>query len=338
MNSVLVTGVAGFIGSHINQDLLDRGCRVIGVDNLSSGYYSHLPSHRKNLSLFDFYDMDVCDPNMIDIFAAQRPEVVYHCAAMPREGTSPFQPFEITRTNILASVHILELGLRYGMKRYTFLSSMSVYGNQKSPFDEKMRRKPADPYGTSKSGTEQIIEQLAEVHDFEYCIIRPHNVIGPGLALNDKYRGVAGIFINSVMRKEPIYIYGKDHKRAFSNIKDCLPCFLKAAELGVANREIINLGGQEVVTVEELATEVIKNLPEYPVPEIIHLPPRPLEVEIAYCTTEKSEKLLDYKETYGWRAAIADMCEDAKQKGPQEWKKDGLPLGGENLPMPWRKI
>lgn len=216
-------------------------------------------------------------------------------------------------------------------------NSMSVYGKGRLPFDEKQPAKPVDPYGVSKWATEQILWQLADTHKFEAVVLRPHNVVGERQNMQDKFRNVAAIFINSIMRKEPLYLFGNNHMRAFSYILDSLPCFMRAATNQAVIGKTINVGGKEFITIKELAEEIIKNMPEYPRPEIIQLPPRPHEVAEAYCTTALSEELLGYQEEYGWKEGIRRMVEWCKIQGPREWRYDTLPLISEATPLPWIK-
>lgn len=337
---IMVTGIAGLIGSWIAEGLIKEGTKVIGVDDLSGGFIENVPTWLpQSRDLLEFHQVDISDYRKIEeVFAQTCPQCIVHCAAVAREGASEFQPYKITKSNILISSILLELGVKYKMKRFVFLSSMSCYGDgkKKPPFDEKMPRMPVDPYGVSKAATEAIVEQLAETHGFEYVIIRPHNCTGPRQMINDRYRNVAGIFMNSIMRQEPLALFGKDHRRAFSYIEDALPAFLSAIGSEKANGEIINVGGKEQITVSELAEEIIKNMPEYPRPQIVQLPARPHEVAEAFCTTEKSELLLGYKEKYGWREGIRRMCEWAKEQGPRPWVYDYLPLLNEKAPLVWR--
>lgn len=331
---LLVTGCAGLIGSHLAKGLIEAGHSVIGIDNLSGGSSLNLP--RMPDQRFKFFQADLTKyPEMEELFCSQRPEIIFHLASCAREGASEFQPYKITLANILASVVVLELGLKYGMKRLIFFSSMSVYGKQDPPFSEKMPRMPVDPYGVNKAATEEAIEEMAETHGFEYIILRPHNVFGNGASLSDPYRGVVSIFMNRIMRREPIYIYGENHVRAFSYIEDCLPAMLRTVDSKNVVGEIINIGGIEPISVMDMAETIISCFPDYPRPEIIQLPPRPHEVPRAWCTVDKSVKLLHYKESVGWKGGISRMAAWAKERGPQPWVMDDLPLLSEKAPKPW---
>ena len=334
---VLITGCAGFIGSHLAKGFIAQGHKVIGLDNLSGGTMANLP--RQPDMNFQFYQADLTDYTAVhEVFMAEAPEIVYHCASCAREGASEFQPYKITQTNMQASLLLLEVAIKRGIRKLIFTSSMSVYGNQKCPFDEKMPRKPVDPYGIQKAAIEHTIEVMSETHRLLWTILRAHNVIGSYQSITDPWRNVAGIFCNRIMRHEPIHIFGEDHIRAFSNIEDSLPAMMRAADLDTANGEIINIGGKEPVKVKDLAEEVIQAFPDYERPKIIQLPPRPHEVKEAWCTTKKSEEILGYQEVYGWRAGIKKTAEYAKALGPQPWRIDDLPLINEKAPEPWQEL
>ena len=340
MTTFLVTGAAGFIGSHIVEQLLSDGHSVIGVDDLSGGFMENVnPFVRQYHNTYQFYPYDVGNAKaMREIFLAQRPTVVVHCAANAREGASGFCPQHITYANTMISATLLELAIQHGMQRFIYFSSMSVYGmgNNKPPFDEKFPRKPVDPYGVMKAATETMIELLADLHKFSYVILRPHNVFGERQSMQDPYRNAVAIFANRILRGEPIYIYGKGHKRAFSYIGDSLPCFMRAI-YGSLSGEIINVGGREEVTIDEMAQVVIAEFPDKKV-EIIHTDPRHAEVPYAYSTYEKSEKLLGYTENIGWLDGIKLMMGWCKEQGPKEWRASPLPLINEHAPLAWREL
>lgn len=339
MTRILVTGAAGMIGSFICEDLLRKGHMVWAVDNLSGGLVENI--EHLNIEFrdqFHFFPYDAGDKKtMRDIFMGHRPETVVHCAANAREGASVFSPSDITYNNVMIGATLLELAIKYGMRRFVFFSSMSVYGNQKPAFHEKMPRLPVDPYGVCKTAVEMMIEQLAPVHNFSYVVLRPHNVFGSRQNLQDPYRNVVGIFMNRIMRKEPLYIYGRGHKRAFSYLEDSLPAFTKAILDESINGEIVNVGGKEEISIDEMARVVIDEMlgprSEY---EIIHTEPRYGEVPSAFSTFKKSEEMLGYVENVGWREGVRRMAKWAKRKGGQPWRFAPLPLINSSAPEPWK--
>lgn len=339
MRRILCTGSLGFLGANLVRALLDNGDFVIGIDDLSGGDEANHPTGIVTRDYYKFYEIDLANYKATDeVFRSHKPEIVVHLAANARESASFFDPYKICRANSLISSVVLELGVKYGMKKFVFTSSMSVFGKQRTPFAEEMRPRPVDPYGAQKAATEEMIAMVAGAHEsFQYTILRPHNLFGPYQSMRDPFRNAIAIFANKIMRGEPINIYGKDHKRAFSFIGDALPAFVKATELDVANEQIINLGGTKEITILEAANEVVANFPEYPKPEIRGLPPRYGEVETAFATFDKSQKLLGFTETHGWKEGIRISCDWFRKKGPQEWMKDTLAIPTERIPLSWRE-
>lgn len=335
---ILVTGVAGLIGSWITEALCNEKDveKVVGVDDLSGGVMENVDIIRSHK--FAFEQVDITQYKKIEeVFAQNRPDVVVHAAACAREGASAFQPHKITLTNSFASSIITELGIKYGMKKMVFFSSMAVSAGNKCPYVEDMPRRPVDHYGVNKAATEKSIEILSSVHGFDYTIIRPHNVVGIRQVF-DIYRNVVTIFINRLMRREPIYVFGDNHIRAFSYIEDSLPAFVRAVTTDKANGQIVFVGGKEQITVEQLLDAVIEDFNPSFKAEIIHLEPRPLEVKEMWCSVEKSIKLLKYDEKIGWREGVRRTVAWAKQKGPQKWQIDSLPLRNDKMPLPWREL
>lgn len=333
-DKILVTGAAGFMGSHIVDALIEAGYDVYGVDDLSGGSLDNLSEEaKKGFKQADISERFVAEDIIFDI----KPDVIFHLAANAREGASFFQPLNIVHRNYLAYMNIFEPAIKCGLDKIILFSSMAVYGNQKAPFSEGMERKPVDIYGINKAAMEHTTELLSEVHGFRYTIIRPHNVFGEKQSLRDPYRNVIGIFMNRIMRGEPLYIYGNgEQMRAFSYIEDSLPCYIKCMDK--ADGEIINIGGKHPVTINALARTVCKAMGTsselcYPVQ---HLPERHGEVKVAYCTYEKSERLLGYKEKVGLTEGIKRMAAWAKEKGAQEWSEEKLTLWNEKAPSVWK--
>ena len=325
---ILVTGSAGFIGSWVADSLVEEGHTVIGVDNLSGGT-------RDNYSgKYQFFVFELAVPNQVDwLIKKIQPEIIFHLASCAREGASAFQPLYVSQTNYQAFMNLIEPAITHGLKHFVFTSSMAVYGNQTPPFDEGIPTRPVDVYGVNKSAIEETLKILADIHEFDYTILRPHNVMGIRQSLVDPYRNVIAIFMNRIMRKEPIYIYGDgEQNRAFSYIEDCLPAIIQS--LHVKN-EIINVGGVLPTSVNHIADLVCSAMG---VPKTYHreyLPWRPGEVKYAYSTYAKSVRLLGYKEEIGYEEGIRRMAIWAKAKGPQEWVHEQLPLQNDKMPKTW---
>ncbi len=337
-DKILITGVAGFIGSHIASELIKTGySQIYGVDDLSGGYIENIDNHLRSREMeFDQIDLSKKDKTE-DLISDIKPDIIFHLAANAREGASFFQPLNIVERNYLAYINVLEPAIKHGLDKVILFSSMAVYGNQKAPFSEDMKRMPVDIYGINKSAMEHSTELLSDVHDFRYTILRPHNVFGERQSLKDPFRNVIGIFMNSIMRKDPIYIYGDgEQKRSFSYIQDSLPCYIECIR-DKTDGEIINIGGKCPISINQLKDMVLKSMNidnDYP---IKYLPDRPNEVKFAYSTWEKSVNLLGYDEKIGTEEGINRMAEWAKTKGPQEWSEEELTLWNEKAPSIWKR-
>ncbi len=213
-SKILVTGAAGFLGSHLSEKLSDLGHQVIGVDNMVGGYEDNVP---KNIS---FHKIDCCDLSKVQKIM-KGIDVVYHCAATAHEGLSVFSPYEITKNNYLASISIFTAAVNEKVKRIIFCSSMARYGNIEIPYKENDNLNPVDPYGVSKVAAENILKILSKTHNFEYNIAVPHNIIGPKQKYDDPYRNVVSIMINLMLQNKQPIIYGDgEQKRCFSDIDE----------------------------------------------------------------------------------------------------------------------
>lgn len=328
---ICVTGAAGFIGSHIQDALIEQGHQVLSIDNLSGGF-------RRNFNpKADVAVIDLTVQSALD-YELQRfkPDVIYHCAANAREGASFFDPVKIVMANQVATINVLESAIKVGsMQKYIQFSSMATYGNQTPPFCETLRPAPVDVYGWAKYSMEECVKILADCHKFNYTIIRPHNVFGERQSLRDKYRNVIGIFMNRIMRREPIYIYGDGQQvRQFSYIANSVPCYITCVDQ--CNGEIINIGGTVDITVEQLARYVIEAMGEDQTYPVIYLRARYGEVKLAYCNPQKSIDLVGFTDTIGLQDGIRNMARWAKTLGAQDWIDEPLAIPNDWIPTTWK--
>lgn len=335
---ILVTGAAGFMGTHLVDFLTkNRKHEVFAVDDLSGGYIENVNPKAH------FTKLDLRNREKVEKYIQRiKPELIYYLAADASEGRSQFTPLSSTERNYLAYMYTLVPSIKYGLKKVVLTSSMSVYGAQKPPFSEDMLKKPEDIYGIAKGAMEDATEVLANVHGFDYVIIRPHNVYGPKQNLADPYRNVIAIFINCILNNKNFYIYGDgNQKRAFTYIGDFSPYFLKSGFLDTCNGEVINIGPKEEYSINELSDIILKTFfPDGDVPRQLkptYVPLRPQEVKEAYCTNDKAEKLLGYKTTVTLEEGVRKMAQWAKKKGPQKFKylKNGVELETKDLPKTW---
>lgn len=336
MARILVTGNCGFIGSWLTKKLINEGHEVWGIDDLSGGSMSNLESVRFN---FHQYFCSCCDEEKIDsIFSKAKPDVVYHLAANAREGASFFQPVSIVKRNTLAYSIILMNSIKYGVKRVITFSSIAAYGDQKPPFmEDTTTLRPVDLYGQAKATMEGMTRMLSESHGISYVILRPFNVYGPYQALNDLHRNVFGIWMNKIMRDEPLTIYGDGlQQRAFSYIEDSLPCYINA--LSAPSGAAFNVGSSKPYTILEAMELTLRAMGikgDYPVNI---LPDRHKEVKVAYTDTTRARNMLGLKESVDLPEGLRRMAEWAKKQGPQEWKEgDPLEIPNKLTPEHWKE-
>lgn len=309
---ILVTGGAGFIGSWVIDELLQRGHNVVCIDDLSGGYKTNVNKKSK------FYQVDLRDNQKVaKIFSDEKFDMVFHLAAYAAEGQSIFSPIEINDINITPMNNLLVAAVNNDVEKFIFTSSMAVYGRQEPPFREELAPMPEDPYGCGKAYCENMLKIFADTYNFDYVILRPHNVYGPRQNIADPFRNVLGIWINRIMKGKEPYIFGDGkQERAFSYIGDVAPSIANAGLESKANGEIINVGSTEVSTINAACQVVLKAMSSKLKP--IYEDARPGEVKFAYCTSEKSEKLLNYKTSTVLKDGIKIMVEWAKEVGPQE--------------------
>jgi len=310
MAKVLVTGGAGFMGSWLVDELINRGHEVTSVDDLSGGFMRNVSKGCR------FVKMDLRDAKKVDRVVKGQ-DIICHLAAYAAEGQSVFSPIEINDINITPMNNLLVSAVNHDVKKFLFTSSMAVYGSQKAPFSESMPAKPDDPYGVGKLYCERMLQIFSEVYDFDHVIIRPHNVFGIRQNISDPYRNVLGIWINSIMRGKPPYIYGDGRQtRAFSYIEDNNPALANAVEWEKANGQVINLGSHESISINDACRIVLDIMDSKLKP--IYLEERPCEVKDAYCTTEKSERILKYRTNHSLRQGLGKMIGWAMEIGKQK--------------------
>ena len=307
---ILVTGVAGFLGSHLAEKLNSLNYDVVGVDNLMGGYEDNIP---KNIKFFNY---DCCDLEKMKV-AMKNIDIVYHCAATAHEGLSVFSPVEITKNNYLASVSVFTAAISEKVKRIIYCSSMARYGSQQIPFNEEMKAMPIDPYAISKVAAENVLVNLCELNKIEWVIAVPHNIIGGRQIYDDPFRNVVSIMINRMLQNKAPIIYGDgEQKRCFSDINDCISCLVPMLDQKNLNKQVINIGpDEEFVTINKIA-EICSNITGCNL-KPIYMKDRPREVKHATCSAEKARKLLNYKTTVTLKDSILKTYNFIKKRGPK---------------------
>lgn len=328
---ILVTGGAGFLGSWIAEELVQLGHNVLIIDDLSGGDANNIPFDAKFFRL-DLTNSEPC------LLSGIKVDILVHLAANAREGASQFQPISVVRRNTLAYINVLTHCINVGVQKVVLFSSMSVYGAQTPPFNENLPLQPVDIYGMQKANMEQMTACLADVHDFKYTIIRPHNCFGPRQALFDRFRNVIALSANRIMRGEPLIIFGDgQQQRAFSYIEDSLPAYLTAIFSAKANNQVFNIGGDEPITIQAMLEQLKHYMgvdADYPTQ---YLPARPCEVKYAYSCHTKAEQLLNLRNIVGFEEGLRRTANWAIEQGSCEWRNyDKIEIASPKLPAVWQ--
>lgn len=332
---ILVTGGAGFIGSHLVDKLVDKGDKVVVVDDLSGGFKRNVNPKAM------FYEHDLRNngedkKDIYQICQEFRPEIIFHLAANAAENKAQFSPVDITSRNYDAFIKVLAAALKTrktSFKRFIFTSSIAVYGALQTPFKETDKPEPEDLYGISKLAAEETLKVMSKVHDFEYIITRPHNVYGPRQNMTDAFRNVVTIFMNSLLKGKPYYIYGDgQQRRCFSYIDDVVDALVKCTFLPV-NGKIFNIGADKDYSLNELSQAIQKITEIHIKPK--YLPDRPQEVKIAVADHTQAKKYLHYQDKTSLALGIEKTWEYAKTLGPQNYTDMDVEIPSPKIPKNW---
>lgn len=314
---IWISGLCGFLGSHLAQELLKQGHFIYGNDNLLCGDLDNIAWG--NLGLKYIVDLDKDEPldccdfdGMYGALSEYKPDVLVHTAAVASEGLSVFSPSFVTRNVAEASVATFSAAIAAGVKRIVYFSSMARYGKGNPPFKETDPTNPVDCYGVAKVYAEQQLKVLCETHGVKWSIVCPHNVVGTRQQISP-YRNVISIFLNRLKLGLPVYIYGDgEQKRSFSPVRDCLHSLMKVVD-GGADGEIINIGpDDDEITINEVLKmcERITGIKA----NVTYLPPRPVTdtVKEAYCSSEKARKLLGFQPQQKLEDCVQEMSDTMK--------------------------
>ncbi|MEK7172888.1 MAG: NAD-dependent epimerase/dehydratase family protein [Patescibacteria group bacterium] len=311
---IFITGIAGFLGSHLADELIKQGHEVSGCDNLIGGYLENVPEGA------DFHQVD-CKylSTMKNLLAGV--DIIYHTACTAYEGLSVFSPHLVCQNTFQIAATVASAAVSAGVKRFVNCSSMARYGEQdRVPFTEDMTPKPQDPYGISKLAAEQVLDVLSRVHGMEIVHAIPHNIIGPRQKYDDPFRNVASIMINLMLQGRQPIIYGDgNQKRCFSFIKDDIDCLVKLGFQDNVVGEKINIGpDEEFVTIIDLA-KIIAELLGFDLKPIF-MPGRPQEVRLATCSADKARKLLGYQTKTSLKEGLQEMIDYIRVRGPKKFR------------------
>src|SRR5580692_311810 len=326
---ILVTGAAGFIGSHVCSHLLKANHQVTGLDDLSGGFRDYVPNGVK------FVEGSITDSALVKkLFAENAFDYVFHLAAYAAEGLSHFIKHFNYTNNLLGSVNLINASINHNVKCFVFTSSIAVYGKNQLQMVEDATPQPEDPYGIAKYAVEMDLHEAHEMFGLNYVIFRPHNVYGELQNIGDRYRNVIGIFMNQIMQGQPMTIFGDGNQtRAFSYIDDVAPVIAASIARQASYNQVFNVGADKPYSVNELATVVARAMGAKS--EIKHLEARN-EVVHAYSAHEKVRKHFgDVIKNVSLDEGVARMAAWAKKAGARQGKPfEGIEVS-KNMPPSW---
>jgi len=294
MSLYLVTGGAGFIGSHIAEALIGRGDRVRVLDNLSTGKRSNVPEG------VEFVEADITNLKSIES-AFTSVDSVFHCAALPRVQDSIERPFETHNVNITGTLNVLLAARDAGVKRLVYSASSAAYGDaDQFPEPETLLPRPKSPYGLQKYVGEHYARLFAELYGLKTVSLRYFNVYGPRMADEGAYVTVIAVFLRQRKAGQSLTITGDGtQNRDFIHVRDVVDANLRAmVSPKVGRGEVINIGAGTKNSVNEVAALIGG--------PTTHLPPR-IEPHDTLADIQLARRLLDWKPTVDFATAVAEL-------------------------------
>jgi UDP-glucose 4-epimerase len=305
MKSYLVTGGAGFIGSHIVEHLLRESSRVRVLDNFSTGKRANLefPPEVLQAGSLELVEGDLRDRAVVER-AADGIEVIFHQAALASVQRSILEPTEVNRVNVGGTLHVLEAARQAGVRRVVFAGSSSVYGNAADlPKHEEQRPVPLSPYAVSKLAGEEYMRVFHQVYGLETVTLRYFNVFGPRQTADSEYAAVIPIFLSRLRRGERPIIYGDgEQSRDFTFVGDVVGANLKAAVVPGAAGQTINIACGRRHTIKQLCLKLIEFCGLDLTP--IHMAARAGDVRHSQADISRARAILGYAPAMEFEAGL----------------------------------
>jgi UDP-glucose 4-epimerase len=307
------------------------GHDVVVLDDLSGGFRENVPERAT------FVQGTIMDHDLINrLFDRHSFDYVYHLAAYAAEGLSHFIKRFNYNNNLIGSVNLINAAINHNVKCFVFTSSIAVYGAGQSPMSEDMIPVPEDSYGISKLAVEQELRVSHEMFGLDYVVFRPHNVYGERQNIGDRYRNVVGIFMNQLLRGEPMTIFGDGtQQRAFTHIDDVAPIIAASVDFPAARNQIFNVGADVPHTVNELADVVAQAIGKPS--KVNHLDARN-EVKIAFSDHSKAEQVFGKRPKTPLAEGVRTMAAWVREHGAREsCIFEGIEVL-RNMPPSWAKV
>ena len=325
----LVTGGAGFIGSHVSDSLMAAGHQVVVLDDLSGGFRENVPARA------EFVEGSITDADLVTrLFSSHAFEAVFHLAAYAAEGLSHFIKKFNYENNLIGSVNLINSAVNYRSRCFIFTSSIAVYGTGQSPLSEDMVPEPEDSYGIAKLAVEKELAVSRTMFGLNYVIFRPHNVYGERQNIGDKYRNVIGIFMNQIMQGKPMTVFGDGMQtRAFTHISDVAPVIARSIDLPETWNTVYNIGADIPYSVNTLAEKVATAMGVQP--DITHLEARK-EVLHAFSDHSRVRSRFGLQPAVDLEEGLQRMATWAKRVGVKASRPFENIEIRDNLPPSWK--
>jgi len=293
--SAVVSGAAGFVGSHLVDYLLREGFSVIGLDNLRTGRKENLIEALKHKN-FRFERLDICSRDLMK--AVKEPvDVIFHLAAISSVKFSLENPVEVNNVNVNGTLNMLELARQRDAGKFVYSSSAAVYGNPSTfPVDEETPLDPLSPYAASKIAAEMYCLSYASLYNMTPTIFRYFNVFGPRQD-NSEYSGVIPIFINQGLQNLDITVDGDGSQtRSFIYVDDVVEATYLGSQLETSIGHILNLSGTDSISILDLAHMIKKQIPDS-TSIIVHRDARIGDVQDSIGSMERTSSMLGFSPT-----------------------------------------
>lgn len=330
MTTALVTGGAGFIGSHVVDELLRTGRKVVVLDDFSGGFARNVDARAT------IVQGTIVDHQFVErTFQAHPIRHVYHLAAYAAEGLSHFIRRFNYETNVIGSMNLINAAVRHEAECFVFASSAAVYGERDGLCRESDAPSPVDPYGIAKSAVEQDLRTATRIFGMKHIIFRPHNVYGERQNLADPYRNVIGIFMRQVLSGSPCTLFGDGAQtREFSHVADVAPVIARSVECAAASNQTFNIGASQSCSVRELADRIQRAFGRQVGVE--HLPPRVEAVHVR-CDHARTREVFGADAAVGLDQGIERMAHWARSITLALPRRCAEIEIERNLPPSWRE-
>jgi len=319
---ILITGGAGFIGSHLCNKYIKEGHTVICLDNFMNGNLTnirHLLAYR-NFKLVngDIRDFDLLEKVIRDV------DIVFHLAAQIHVDRSIVEPKMTYEINVMGTLNILEAARRYDVKKVIHTSTSEVYGSaQYVPMDENHPLNAPHPYGASKIASDRLAYSYARTFNMNISIIRPFNTFGPRQK-DTGYGGAISIFVKRVLKNMSPIIYGDgEQTRDYMHISDLIEAYDLILKYDGSLDEPLNIGTGKEIRIIDLANKIIEICGKKGEIEPVHVEPRPGEVKRLVADSSRARKILNWKPKCPLEEGLKELINWYKKYKFEEWEKPG---------------